>query len=419
MQDWVIPLLTLLVGLIVGIGGSFVGWRQFRHKAPIESHDAVWQSFERQINAVEKAGNTEDAKRLRGEQAQHEESWRAQRGIVSTTASDDTPPGDAALKKSADGQQLGNIPDMPRASVPDTNGDPPKSARGKDPLESLAQEPRMSVPLDDVIFVPLLFAVPVKVLRGTIKHVQGFEPDSQVLTSFDLGASDFQSTNSRLFIVGLASLSPGQYRLRVEAENADGTTVAVEKELEIQISLVALALNPGWTLVSFPSRPRSSSIKEVFLGTTVTQVWSFNNLSQVWEFARMNDDGEWEGTLTQIIVGRAYFVRSTTFDPIKYEPQPFNPAETPPSYQLVKGWNAIGFTAAGEGFASPISSYLNSIEGKWGVCRWWNPAAQVYESAWPDGTVTSGFPAIEDGAPILESGKGYLLYLTEDAILVR
>ena len=72
-----------LGGLIGAAGGlsAFVAWRRFKHQHPIESQDAVFQSFERQIASAENRGDKEEVERLQKELEQQEEAWRAQQGV--------------------------------------------------------------------------------------------------------------------------------------------------------------------------------------------------------------------------------------------------------------------------------------------------------------------------------------------------
>ena len=72
-------------------------------------------------------------------------------------------------------------------------------------------------------------------------------------------------------------------------------------------------------------------------------------------------DGEWMGTLSQIVDGRAYFVRSTTFDPIKVLTERFSPQRTPSQYVVTAGWNGIGYTPAGNEEEISVDAYLSSL----------------------------------------------------------
>jgi tetratricopeptide (TPR) repeat protein len=71
-----------VVGALGGFGG-YVAWSQFRHQQPIESHEAVQRSFERQIASAEKRGDGAEVEQLRRGLEGQEEAWRAQQGVQS------------------------------------------------------------------------------------------------------------------------------------------------------------------------------------------------------------------------------------------------------------------------------------------------------------------------------------------------
>ena len=100
-----------------------------------------------------------------------------------------------------------------------------------------------------------------------------------------------------------------------------------------------IAVNPGWTLVSIPGVPQDSAINNVLDESGVTEVWSLDNISKGWDFARYDDvAGIWEGTLQDMVDGRAYFVRSTTFQPISVLLRRFSPQNAPSMYTVTSGW---------------------------------------------------------------------------------
>ena len=237
-----------------------------------------------------------------------------------------------------------------------------------------------------------------------------------------LTADDFQTSNTINYVYGATDLPIGFYKLTVTGKDEAGNKSAATPEefAVIAQAKTSIAVNPGWTLISLSGRPQDRSIATVMDGTSVTQIWSFNNTAQVWEFARLTE-GVWEGTLTQITDGRAYFVRGTTFDPIKVLLERFSPQRSQPQYVVTRGWNGIGYTAGGTETSANATAYLSSLAAGgsdvgWGVIRWWNPTTQRYESAWPNGDMTAGFPS-SGGKAIVEAGKGYLLYATRSGVL--
>ena len=121
--------------------------------------------------------------------------------------------------------------------------------------------------------------------------------------------------------------------------------------------------------------------------------------------------------------GRSYFVKSTSFDPVKVLLQKFDPQRSQPQYGIYKGWNAVGYTPGGAETTVRAVTYLSSLGATgWSVIRTWNASLSQYESAWSDGSFTTGFKnatstAWTGAAAMLEKGVGYLLYAPKNGVL--
>ncbi len=246
-----------------------------------------------------------------------------------------------------------------------------------------------------------------------------------VESTTDVDAASAQTSDGVQHVVALTDLAIGNYRLNVGFSDEVGNTgkfgfvfkIIAPKPAEVTVV-------PGWSLVSIPGTPQDSSIGGVLGGSTVTDVWSLNNETKVWEFARVDaETGEWMGTLSQIVDGRAYFVRSSTFDPIEVLIERFNPQRTPSQYTVTSGWNGIGYTPAGREDSISVDAYLSSLGASgWGMIRTWDADATPpqYETYFSSGTGTDGFPGLgedEDGVAIVEKGKGYLLFATRNGVI--
>ena len=166
-------------------------------------------------------------------------------------------------------------------------------------------------------------------------------------------------------------------RLNVDYEDQAGNTDTFGYVFTITAPApVKVDVVPGWSLVSIPGTPQDKSIDGVFAGSAVTDVWSLNNETKQWEYASKDEAGAWMGTLTQIVDGRGYFVRSTTFDPIKVLTERFSPQRTPPQYTVTGGWNSIGYTPAGSEISVSVDAYLSALGASgWGMIRTWNADA--------------------------------------------
>ncbi len=238
--------------------------------------------------------------------------------------------------------------------------------------------------------------------------------------SMDLEDGTAQSSNGIKHVIALSEPALGNYRLKIdyadEAGNADdfGYVFTIVAPAPATVDVV-----PGWTLVSIPGTPQDKSIAGVLAGSQVTDVWSLNNETKIWEFARIDDEGEWTGTLSQIVDGRGYFVRSTTFDPISVLLERFSPQRTPPQYIVATGWNSIGYTPAGNEDSVSVDGYLSALgTSGWGMIRMWNSDATPpqYETYFSSGAMTDGFPN-DNGVAKVEKGKGYLLFATRNGVI--
>ena len=247
-----------------------------------------------------------------------------------------------------------------------------------------------------------------------------------------------QSSDGKRFVIALGkdaedvAIAPiGSYQLDIEYSDTAGNTGEYDFKFAV-IAQVAeeIVVSPGWSLISIPGRPQSVNIDDVLTGSKITDVWSLNNETNLWEFAQLDKvTGTFMGNLTQIVDGRSYFVRSTTFDPISVLVQRFNPQRTPPQYAVSAGWNSVGYTPAGEERDVSVDGYLSSLgTSGWGMIRMWNAdeTPPRYETYYSSGVATDGFttdcdlrpgPGNCDGIAVVEAGRGYLLFATRNGVI--
>ncbi len=258
-------------------------------------------------------------------------------------------------------------------------------------------------------------------LSGTPKKIVA---NPTVESTTELEASTAQSSDGVTHVIALAEPGLGDYRLKVEFTDVAGNTGKFDYVLSVTAPKPSkIAVVPGWSLISIPGRPLDRSVGGVLKDSAVTDVWSLNNETKIWDFARLDaESGEWMGTLTQIVDGRGYFVRSTTFDPVNVLIERFSPRRTPAQYAVHTGWNSVGYTPAGREGKVAVDAYLSSLGASgWGMIRTWNAKATPpqYETYFSSGTGTDGFPVMSDSdsTAVVESGKGYLLFATRDGVI--
>lgn len=253
--------------------------------------------------------------------------------------------------------------------------------------------------------------------------------DGTATATTTIAAADLQTSNSKDYVYGASNLAVGFYELSVTAADDAGNSTTGTLPFEvIERQPTTIGLNLGWNLISLSASPSDASIETVLADpstgtsmTTITQVYSLQG--GVWHVATYNaDTGAWDGTLTQITDGHAYFVRSTSFDPIKYVSAAFDPVAAQPVYKLSAGWNGIGVTSPESEVLA--SSYLASLGSEWSTLRSYNGAsgeATLYST----GVATSGFATETadlngDGDTtdaVVSAGSGYFVFVKADVDL--
>ena len=225
--------------------------------------------------------------------------------------------------------------------------------------------------------------------------METLDADGTVTATADVALTTAQTSDSVKHVVALSQLVEGDYKLVIGYADAVGNTGEYKFRFDIVPQKpVTVQIRPGWNLISIPGIPQDKAIGRVLADTSVSQVWSFNNETKIWEFARQVD-GVWDGTLIQIEDGRAYFVRSTTFDGAKVLLTRFSPQVTPPQYNVSAGWNGVGYTPGSGQDSIAVGAYLAPLGNSWSVIRSWNPITLRYESAWRTGQHTDGFGTVD------------------------
>jgi len=161
-----------------------------------------------------------------------------------------------------------------------------------------------------------------------------------------------------------------------------------------------IQLYQGWNLISTMLYiPTGNQTPATLLASVL------NNTHIVWgDYNPAN--GTWKSyipagpsSLTEIRDGKGYWINMTAADTLNLSAlgsELPTPPEVPPSYNVVEGWNLIGFKSTTSQLAS---DYLAGIDGKYTVIYGYNAAADIYF------TVQSG--------DSLQPGYGYWIAITE------
>jgi len=159
------------------------------------------------------------------------------------------------------------------------------------------------------------------------------------------------------------------------------------------IQAATIDLVAGWNLISLPLIPDDSTITTVLAGVTVDSVWNYTApySPDSWSsyFPGAPED------LVTMVDGKGYWVKMSapavlTFQGVEMT----SGAVAPRTYDVVVGWNFIGFKSI---TAKEVSNYLAAIKNSYTLIYAFDAANQAYV------TVQSGN---------LEPGKGYWIAVT-------
>lgn len=121
-----------------------------------------------------------------------------------------------------------------------------------------------------------------------------------------------------------------------------------------------LALDEGWNLVSLPLIPFESDVEALLadVATSVASVWSYEAATRLW--SSYVPDGPLP-TLTHLVDGKGYWIAMDAPDTLRVEGRELPaPPSMPPTYEVVEGWNLIGFKSC---ISRTVDDYLAGVGG--------------------------------------------------------
>jgi len=231
-----------------------------------------------------------------------------------------------------------------------------------------------------------------------------------------LAEGDLASDNKTWIYKASGLTVDGEYTIEVtvtdlagnETEDADADFTVDEADDE------EVALVPGSNLVSVSGAPADSDINAVITLAEVSSVVTYEAATGTWLSATRDSDGDLSGTLSTIDSQHAYWVSTTSFEPIEVEILQTGSSALPPSIPVVAGWNLVPVTnVAGAsadvdsgtaGIQLGADSYFGSTS--WVTAYTWDTKNEVWLK-----TLPSTFAEVT-------VGKGYWLYVSEAGVLV-
>ena len=223
------------------------------------------------------------------------------------------------------------------------------------------------------------------------------------------------------------------------APTAGGDSATFSWRIEVvPLPRFQISLSPGWSLVSLPSRPVTSQINDV-LGShgSIDQVVTYNPtlapqaqgasprplqeqppcnptgiepLGPQCLLAVRGDDGLFAGTLTSLDGSKAYWVHTTTFEPLSVELSRFEGSTLalPSAYPLLTGWSMAPVNTLDIdpffGDQVPADEYFSGLA--------WTRAYEYDSTSGQLVALTPGTGAV------VKVGHGYHVHLSENGILL-
>lgn len=245
--------------------------------------------------------------------------------------------------------------------------------------------------------------------------------DEITLTSLTVDGEDKMGDVERgsdtEFNLALFDLAVGAHELAYTASDPAGNSRSYTWAFEVlERSRYAIALRPGWNLVSVPDHPADKALAAVMGDNPATQVVAYQEGE--WLSAVKSDDGTWAGTLGEIVAGYGYWVETRTFQALEVAIPEADPGDSLlPTVAVVEGWNLLGVMDPSQADPPAESKAGCSAEGEqaakdyfsgfsWAVAYGYDPRGRTWEKVNND-----------DANSCVSNGAGYWLYADSAATL--
>jgi hypothetical protein len=205
------------------------------------------------------------------------------------------------------------------------------------------------------------------------------------LDTVDVLASVGTVTSNTFLVTPSADLALGEHKLVVNATDTVGNKLSADKTFTFTVVARAahkISLVPGWNLVSFPGDPETAAIDTVLAGNpAITTVLSYapGDPDGPWLVATRTVSGVLSGTIKNISSQRAYWIKTTTFDPVSTVLKERAFSQLPPTIGISAGWNLVpvgDIQLQAVGTEIVASTYFASIT--WTVAYHFNTANNTW-----------------------------------------
>jgi len=155
-----------------------------------------------------------------------------------------------------------------------------------------------------------------------------------------------------------------EHNLQFYCEDALGNKGPIDEEkFKVEGSSFEIKINKKWNLISVPFVLLNDSMHKVFdpQADKIMSIWTYDAALNKWFV--FTPDGIDNDDMDRMMPGWGYWVLARNDTELLIGGSLFSPAKTPPSKQIVPGWNLIGYwgTEGLSGYSGPNGNGLTSF----------------------------------------------------------
>ena len=217
------------------------------------------------------------------------------------------------------------------------------------------------------------------------------------------------TSDNRSFILTTSGLDLGEHEIEVNGMDESGNDLDSNHEVTFTVEArpgTKIGLKPGMNLISLPGSPADTAINSVVTLSQVSAISTYDAATGTWLSATRDDSGSLSGDLTDIDAQHAYWVSTTSFDPIKVDIPSQGFGSVPPAITLVAGWNLVPVVVIGDQTVKTIAADTYFGSTSWVTAYTFDPQEGQWAKVLP-----GNFHDVE-------VGKGYWLYVEQAGVLV-
>ncbi|MXX98304.1 MAG: hypothetical protein F4Y58_00125 [Gammaproteobacteria bacterium] len=222
------------------------------------------------------------------------------------------------------------------------------------------------------------------------------------------------------YVLAVTGLEIGEYTISYVVKDDVGNEFNSAEEDEdftfqvLERQPYEVELQPGWNLVSLPGDPFNTAVSEV-VGSDLKADRVLGYQRGEWLTAVKNDEGRWQGTLTEIRGGYGYWVQTTAIETISTVIPPIAPGQSDlPTVPVISGWNLLGVVDAAQrkaGATEDADEYFTSLPA-WRVAYSFETQQNRWAKLLPDGEEADGTEHT------VANGRGYWVWSSRPGTLV-